>query len=105
MVIVHQFAVLKENVSPCECRHIRFVRNESDRDVLFFIEISEELHNLDAARTVKTARRFVSKQQLRLDDNRSGDCYALLLTAGEFCRRMVCPLKETTRSSAAAAKR
>ncbi len=76
MVIVHQFAVLKENVSPCEGRHIRFVRNESDRDVLFFIEISEELHNLDAARTVKTARRFVSKQQLRLDDNRSGDCYA-----------------------------
>jgi hypothetical protein len=57
------------------------MRDNHDR-ATGIIERVEQLHDLDAGGRVEVAGRFVGEQERGIVDQRPGDRYPLLLTAG-----------------------
>ena len=70
------------------------MRDEDDRQAVVAIEPLEDVHDLDARSRVEIAGRLVRQQQLRIVDERAGDCDPLLLAAGQLIRMVIEPLAE-----------
>ena len=65
------------------------MRDHQDRAPLGTAEVPEHVEDLAAAARVEVAGRLVGEHQLGLEQERPGDRDALLLAAGELCRRVL----------------
>lgn len=70
------------------------VADESDREVVFTVQLPEELQNFRAGTAIQVAGGFVGEQQSWLFDQGPRDRNALLLATGQFRRQMVAARRE-----------
>src|SRR5262245_17216420 len=55
------------------------------------MQLMQQLHDPGRHLGIQVAGRLVREQDLRLPDQRTSDCGALLLTAGQFSREVIGP--------------
>ena len=71
---------------------LRFVRDQDDGDAAILLQPLEDVHHLDTGPAVQVPGRLVGEQNRRIVQERTGDCDALLLAAGQLIRVVLRPV-------------
>ena len=66
--------------------NLHFMRDNNDRQLQFFVDVTDEVEDRTRRLRVERTRRFVAEQDFRLARKRTGDTDALFLTARELGR-------------------
>ena len=68
------------------------MRHHNNRPSVFLIQPVKQFHNFRSHSGVQVTGRLVSKDNLRIADNRTGNSNTLALTTGELRREMTHPV-------------
>ena len=96
-LVVNDSSVAEVNVAVGVSSNVRLVGDDNRGDALAAVEPLENSHYLNAAARIKSSRRFIRENDLRIVHQLACDCDPLLLPTGQLIRAVIGSIRKATK--------